>query len=1773
MIKKFVQVIILIFAILIIANDINAKSRIINVKEQHSLLIPLSSITIFAWLDFSENGIRESGENGVGGITLQLYNEYNNLVSTGVTASDGLYVFNNVPNGKYRVKFNKFAGLTYTFQNRGNDDNVDSDVDLTGYSDFLVINTPADYYYITSGYRGNLQVFLGNNINICHGDETTIQATTYFGKGPFQYSWDNGLGTGDTKTVSPLVTTTYKVTVTDDWGFTAEGEILVRVKNGVGQEKHYVIDDFGSGSHPPATQLHVDPLNPGPVSITDHSADGIIGNSRDLELEFSSGLNPASIQITYADGTFSHSNDVGTVSRSKLRFHNGASLNFDVSQFQYFKFKDVAIDQGEVVFKITLIDNSNNSASTKIKMPGLGTTVLYDKEVFFEDLDGINNINKASIKEMAFEFTSDDSSIDFRIGDIWLCEFTDCPVISDPRDLSICLGDSITIGANVSCSDIITFSWDHNLGNGKSFKVSPYITTTYHVSATDAYGCISIDTVHVTVNPIPSISLPSEIEFCQQDSVTITASASGGTQPYYYHWSNGATTKSIKVSPSSNTFYSVTVSDANNCKSQNASINVKVNPKPILAVSSTLADCTESNGSATAIASGGTPPYTYVWSTGFVGDVLNNIPAGNYYVTVTDSKGCSDTKTASVGEKDCGLIGNQVWEDLNYNGIQENGEPGISNVMVILYNDLYVPLDTTFTDNLGQYYYFGLKEGNYYVKFNKPSGYFTTKQNIGNDQTDSDADLISGYSHLIQLAKYEKDSTIDAGFYKLVSIGDTVWVDLNGNGLQENIEPGLAGFSVQLLDCNDALLATTITDQNGKYEFKNLNPGNYKIRFLLNGNYKFTLKNIGANINKDSDANTIDGKTTCEQLTSGENNLSYDAGVYIPAKIGNFVWEDLNANGIQETGESGIKNVAVILNDCNGNPIETKYTDNNGYYLFDNLAPGNYKISIINPTGYYNSPSNVGTDDLDSDINQNGFTDCEFLESGETNLTYDFGLYKPAQIGDRVWLDKNGNGVQENGENGIGNITVRLETCGGNQLQTVTTNASGNYLFEGLTPGSYRIKFELPADYYFTKSDIGSDLLDSDPNPNDGITICESLISGESNMTYDAGIYKLGALGDKVWLDENGNGIQDLNEPGFENVEVQLQNCNGNILDTKYTDPNGIYLFNNLVPDQYRIKFIPPLNYSFTKENFGSDDKDSDPLLATGLTVCEDIESGETNLTYDAGLVYFGSLGNYVWEDINGDGIQQPNEPAIPNVEIRLFRWFNNSFIFDKSTHTNAQGFYIFEELAPGNYFIKVVLPSGYETSIAHAGLDDDKDSDADNSNGIGTTMTINLSPGEDDMTWDFGLYRCATIGDLIWNDMIRNNVYDVTEGGIDGVLVRLWRKDGNNWTLWDETYTSYNPNSTCGSGYWSFCTNPGEYYIQVVSIENSGYIHCTANVGNNESIDSDITDAFGINTTNSFVLVSGDNFTNIDFGFFNQLDIKGQAWIDANGDGIRAGTEAKLAGITVQLFNSNGPVDTRTTDSQGKYEFIDVQPNAYYLKFSLPSNYVFTLPNVGTNDNVDSDVTNENGANTTAWFTLLNQSENYIDAGYKSTGSMPFGFNGINGVNMENYNLISWRTKNDNDVSRFEVLRNIGSGEIFNLIEMVNSNRSDKNYYQINDFDVTKIGTYKYKIKAIVADSNVYSNEVLIDVNMNLGYSIFPNPVNSVLNFEYVGMQDEAISFIITDLYGKVYVNSKNINVKSGQKYSTEINDLYKLPSGVYQFILKVRDEALVNKFVKINE
>jgi hypothetical protein len=142
----------------------------------------------------------------------------------------------------------------------------------------------------------------------------------------------------------------------------------------------------------------------------------------------------------------------------------------------------------------------------------------------------------------------------------------------------------------------------------------------------------------------------------------------------------------------------------------------------------------------------------------------------------------------------------------------------------------------------------------------------------------------------------------------------------------------------------------------------------------------------------------------------------------IPASIGNFVWHDVDADGVQDPGELGIPNVPVTLTgtDIYGNPVtDNATTDPSGEYLFDNLVPGSYKLTFGTPSGYVPTDVDQGGDDaLDSDANptMGGMTVFEVLDPGENNLTYDAGFYQPAELGNYTWIDDNVNGQQDPGE-------------------------------------------------------------------------------------------------------------------------------------------------------------------------------------------------------------------------------------------------------------------------------------------------------------------------------------------------------------------------------------------------------------------------------------------------------------------------------------------------------------------------------------------------------------------------------------------------------------------------------------------------------------------------------------------------------------------------------------------------------------------------------------
>jgi LPXTG-site transpeptidase (sortase) family protein len=349
----------------------------------------------------------------------------------------------------------------------------------------------------------------------------------------------------------------------------------------------------------------------------------------------------------------------------------------------------------------------------------------------------------------------------------------------------------------------------------------------------------------------------------------------------------------------------------------------------------------------------------------------------------------------------------------------------------------------------------------------------------------------------------------------LAALGDFVWNDLNANGIQDAGETGIDNVTVNLYDGNGGLVSTTTTAGGGAYSFTQLPPGDYIVEFVPPVGYTVSPANQGANDAVDSDANTVTGRTSTITLIAGETNNTIDAGLHQPgtAALGDFVWDDLNANGIQDAGEIGIDNVTVNLYNGNGTLISTTTTAGGGAYSFTQLPPGDYFVEFVPPAGYSVSPANQGGNDAtDSDANTvTGRTQTVTLAAGEINNTLDAGLNQPlpASIGDFVWNDINANGIQDAGEIGIGNVTVNLYNGNGTLAASTTTAADGSYLFTQLPPGDYFVEFVPPAGYAVSPANQGADdAVDSDANLITGRTTTTTLVAGENDLTWDAGLYQ-----------------------------------------------------------------------------------------------------------------------------------------------------------------------------------------------------------------------------------------------------------------------------------------------------------------------------------------------------------------------------------------------------------------------------------------------------------------------------------------------------------------------------------------------------------------------------------------------------------------------------------------------------------------------------------------
>ena len=477
-------------------------------------------------------------------------------------------------------------------------------------------------------------------------------------------------------------------------------------------------------------------------------------------------------------------------------------------------------------------------------------------------------------------------------------------------------------------------------------------------------------------------------------------------------------------------------------------------------------------------------------------------------------------------------VGGVVFLDTHNYGVKDSDEGGISDANIVV------------TDKNGNEVTVSTDEnGNWSSTLNAP-----VRVQLVEDSTNY-KDSVYGSDSKTNVRLIQKsDNNVNFGMYKdsglgdvaPIEVGNLVWADKNGDGVQDAGERGLGGVDVELY-CNNNLIDTAVTDENGYYIFSsdtsktstdNLRYGITELAKGNTNNCKIVIEEQDAlcslnvsdshinNDELDNNGQLIDGKvvaTIPNTIDAGENNHNIDIG-FVPCQvcIGDYVWNDANKNGIQDDGEKGIKDVFVTLLNEDGSVNNVVQTDSDGKYEFCELFNGEkYKVQVkLLDTTYVFSPKNQGNDKTkDSNVGSDGKSGWITIGT-DNDYSIDAGMHVSSPIidngthciGSVYWYDKNLNKVLDSGDTRMGGMKVWLYDENKNLIDETITNDNGEYRFCGLNNGNYYVKFQKPDGYLFLPKNQGSNSnADSDANSNgwsDLITV-----NGNDVNHIDAGIY------------------------------------------------------------------------------------------------------------------------------------------------------------------------------------------------------------------------------------------------------------------------------------------------------------------------------------------------------------------------------------------------------------------------------------------------------------------------------------------------------------------------------------------------------------------------------------------------------------------------------------------------------------------------------------------
>ncbi|MCA9139210.1 MAG: carboxypeptidase regulatory-like domain-containing protein, partial [Planctomycetales bacterium] len=769
---------------------------------------------------------------------------------------------------------------------------------------------------------------------------------------------------------------------------------------------------------------------------------------------------------------------------------------------------------------------------------------------------------------------------------------------------------------------------------------------------------------------------------------------------------------------------------------------------------------------------------------------------------------------------------------------------------------------------------------------------------------------------------------------KPIAISGGVWLDNNLDAIWQDGEAGISDVELTLfaLDSTGRYVDTgmrTRTDGGGHYEFSKslgLQPGEYRISqrqpdglfsvAAVPGSVGGQATGVATNVNVLSSIQITLGDTEAIEMNFAEAQ---------PASIGGFVYRDDNDNGKRESGELGISGVTVRLvpvDTIAGQTTQTAITDASGAYSFTGLAPGVYEVIEVNqPSEFVDGLDTAGTVNgvvVGAAQNPGDAILAINLGGGDVGVEYNFGELAYGELSGFVFLAAPGEdctGVHDpKVDQPLGGVIVELQTPDGNVVSRITTTPMGQYHFDSIAPGTYRIVQYTPAGLLDGQSHVGTIQGKTSGVSVDGSMIRQiNMIPGGMGIEYNFCEIAPATISGYIYHDQSNDGRRDGNEDGIDGAVVTLVDADGHVVATAQTNSSGYYEFPDLAPGTYELREQQPAGYLDGVDSVGR--IGGMPVGVAGNDVIRKIElpQGMVGEEYNFGELIPASLSGAVHIDLDGDCVRDANEQGLSGVMIRLLDENGNQVA---ATTTNNQGIYRFSNLSPGSYSVVQDQPIGYFDGGTKAGS-------VGGQVGENRVENIELTSGTNATDYDFCEEPPASLAGSVHIDVDGDCIRDADEMGIEGVTIELRDASGNRIST----------TQTDSDGNYRFDGIRGGQYT-IFEVQPQGYLQGGQTLGSAGGA------VLGVDLM-SVSLEPGQAAVDYLFCEYQPGTIEGTVWSDKNQDQVFDPNEVPISEVSIKLLDENGVViRTTKTDLQGRYSFGELPPGIYGVCQQQPTGY-----------------------------------------------------------------------------------------------------------------------------------------------------------------------------------------------------------------------------------------